>query len=207
MNGYINSHCLKSLDETCFGRRNICQNNGTCVLKSAHLYVDHPQSECQCADGYSGQWCEDDQCLELNCQNNGTCERLADGRAKCLCNEYWSGSQCEDDVNECEEEKGICLNNGTCLNYPGDYQCQCSENYLGKHCEEKHICLERSPCLNEGKCFVDEENYYCECSTNFTGMICELLTCESVPCEHNGTCLPDADQGFRCNCSGTGRID
>ena len=195
------------MDDTCFGRRNVCQNNGTCVLKSAHLYVDQPENECQCADGYSGKWCEDDLCLELNCQNNGTCQRLPHGRAKCLCNEYWTGDECDEDVNECDERTSLCLNNGTCLNTPGNYQCQCSENYLGKHCEEKHICLERSPCLNEGKCMVDEENYYCECLTNFTGMNCELFTCESLPCEHNGTCLPDGDQGFQCNCTGTGRND
>ena len=204
--GFINSHCLKSLNDTCFGRKSPCQNNGTCLLKSAHLYVDNPQSECQCLDGYSGRLCEDDSCLELNCQNNGTCQRLPNGRAKCLCNQYWSGNECQFDVNECDRDKSnICFNNGTCLNYPGGYKCLCQDNYLGKNCEDKHICLERSPCLNRGICKTDEENYYCECLANYTGLNCQLLTCESLPCQHNGTCMPDMDDGFRCNCTGTGK--
>ncbi len=172
-------------------------------MKSVHLYVENPQSECQCLDGYSGQWCEDDLCLELNCQNNSTCQRLSNGQAKCLCNDQWYGNECQYDVNECERA-GICLNNGTCFNYQGGYKCHCQENYLGKNCEEKHICLERSPCLNHGQCKSDDENYYCECLTNYTGLNCQLLTCESLPCQHNGTCIPDMDEGFRCNCTGTG---
>jgi hypothetical protein len=63
----------------------------------------------------------------------------------------------------------LCLNNGTCLNYPGGYACHCLENYLGMHCERKHICLEHKPCFNNGQCRPDGENYYCECSSNYTG--------------------------------------
>jgi hypothetical protein len=199
---------LKSLNDTCFGGKSPCQNNGTCSLKSVHLYVDNPQSECQCLDGYSGQWCEDDLCLELNCQNNSTCQRLSNGQAKCLCTEQWYGNECQYDVNECDQDKSnICLNNGTCLNYAGGYKCHCQENYLGKNCQEKHICLKQSPCLNHGQCKTDDENYYCECLTNYTGLNCQLLTCESLPCQHNGTCIPDMNEGFRCNCTGTGKHD
>jgi protocadherin Fat 4 len=141
------------------------------MLKSANLYVDNPKTECQCHDGYNGQWCENDLCLKLNCQHNGTCQRLSYGQAKCLCTEQWYGNECQLDVNECLINKtDLCLNNGTCWNYPGGYLCQCQENYLGKNCERKHICLEHSPCFNNGQCRADGENYYCECSSNFTGM-------------------------------------
>ena len=47
------------------------------------------------------QWCENDLCLKLNCQNNSTCQRLSNGQAKCLCNEQWYGNECQYDVNEC----------------------------------------------------------------------------------------------------------
>ncbi|CAF3534312.1 unnamed protein product [Adineta steineri] len=205
---YINSHCSLSINNTCFGRLNRCKNNGTCILKSAHLYVDNPKSECQCQNGYDGEWCENDLCLKLHCQNNSTCQRLSNGQAKCLCSQQWYGNECQYDINECEiNQTNICLNNGTCVNYPGDYECQCHENYLGKNCEKKHICLEQTPCLNHGQCKTDGEHYYCECLTNFTGLNCEFLTCESLPCQHNGTCMPDIDEGFLCNCTGTGYED
>ncbi|CAF3641598.1 unnamed protein product [Rotaria sordida] len=207
-NGYINSHCSKSINDTCFGQIHTCENNGTCILKSAHLYIDNPESECQCTNGYNGKWCENDLCLKLNCQNNSTCQRLSNGKAKCLCAEQWYGNECQHDINECEiNQTNICLNNGICINYSGGYMCQCQENYFGKHCEHKHICLDQSPCLNQGQCKTDGEHYYCECLTNFTGLHCELLTCESVPCQHNATCIPDMNQGFICNCVGTGYED
>ncbi|CAF5063207.1 unnamed protein product, partial [Rotaria sp. Silwood1] len=91
--------------------------------------------------------------------------------------------------------------------YPGSYKCQCQENYLGIHCERKHSCLEHAPCFNNGLCRPDGEHYYCECLSNFTGLHCEFPTCESVPCRNNGTCLPDSEQGFLCNCTGTGYQD
>ncbi|CAF3431133.1 unnamed protein product [Rotaria socialis] len=207
---YINSNCSKSIDATCFGQLHSCENNGTCILKSTHLYVDNPESECECLNGYDGLWCENDLCSQLHCQNDGTCQRLPNGKAKCLCSEQFDGNECEHDVNECElaNQTEICLNNGKCINYPGGYRCQCQEHYLGEHCEHKHICLDQSPCLNRGQCKVDGgEQYYCECLTNFTGVNCELLTCESTPCHHNGTCTHDTDHGFICNCTGTGYED
>ncbi|UJR36501.1 hypothetical protein I4U23_029222 [Adineta vaga] len=205
---YIDARCSKSINETCFGQLNPCENNGTCILKSAHLYVDNPETECQCQNGYNGKWCENDSCLKLNCQNNSTCERLSDGQAKCLCSLEWFGNECQYDVNECEiNQTNICLNNGTCVNLLGGYQCHCPKNYLGRNCQRKHICLEQSPCLNYGQCKTKGEDYYCKCSINYTGLNCELLTCESLPCQHNGTCISDVSEGFVCNCTGTGYDD
>jgi Notch 1 len=228
---YISANCSISLNATCLSPLNRCQHNGTCLLTSAHLYVDDPQTECQCPAGYSGSRCEIDLCLNLNCQHNGTCQRILAGPARCQCTEHWFGDMCEHDVNEClRNQTDRCLNNGTCWNYPGGYSCHCQENYLGEHCERKHICLEYSPCYNNGLCRADGEHYYCECSSNFTGKTnrkhvnvvylvvyvyvyifnflgshCQLLTCESVPCRHNGTCTPDSERGFQCNCTDTGR--
>jgi hypothetical protein len=119
----------------------------------------------------------------------------------------------------------LCFNNGTCSNEPGGYSCQCEDYYLGSHCERKHICLEHSPCLNHGQCRPEGEHFYCECSSNFTGksknhwkdynkifffflfegLHCEFSTCESIPCHNNGTCIPDSERGFLCNCTDTGK--
>ncbi|CAF2149828.1 unnamed protein product [Rotaria magnacalcarata] len=207
-NNYIGSHCSMSLDETCFGHLKPCQNNGKCIRKSLSLYVDNPETECQCQDGYSGQWCENDLCLKLSCQHDGTCQRLPNRVAKCLCTKQWHGDTCQYDIDECTMNKAnICLNNGTCRNYPGGYKCDCGENYLGTHCEQKHTCLEHTPCRNNGQCRTNGEQYYCNCSSHFIGTHCEFPTCESTPCKNNGTCKLDSDRGFLCNCTGTGFED
>ena len=167
---FISNNCLKLLNDTCFGSLHSCQNNGTCFLRSAHLYVENPNTECQCQLGFDGQWCEIDLCMKASCRNNGTCQRLFNGQTKCLCAEQWSGPECQYDVNECETNRSdTCLNDGRCVNYPGGYQCQCQENYFGQHCERKHVCLEQSPCLHRGECRANGEAYFCECLKDFTG--------------------------------------
>lgn len=106
----------------------------------------------------------------MNCQNDGTCQRLPKKPAKCLCKKQWYGPRCQFDVDECSMNRtNICLNNGTCSNYPGGYKCHCGPNYLGEHCEQKHICLEKAPCFNHGQCRPEGEHYYCECLSSFTG--------------------------------------
>ena len=159
-----------SLEETCFGQVKSCENTGTCVVETASLYVDNPQTACRCPNGYDGPRCENDLCLKLKCQNNGTCQRLPNGQAKCLCTEQWSGSECQDDIDECLNRTTIlCYNNGICSNERGGYSCRCLENYLGSRCEREHVCLRHSPCLNQGLCKPHGEEYYCECSSSFTG--------------------------------------
>ncbi|CAF1554092.1 unnamed protein product [Adineta ricciae] len=205
---YIGSNCSVSLDETCFGQVKSCENTGTCVVETASLYVDNPQTACRCPNGYDGPRCENDLCLKLKCQNNGTCQRLPNGQVKCLCTEQWSGSECQDDVDECLNRTTIlCYNNGICSNERGGYSCRCLENYLGSRCEREHVCLKHSPCLNQGLCKPHGEEYYCECSSSFTGDHCEYPTCESAPCLNNGTCISDSERGFRCNCTDTGFTD
>ena len=130
---YISSNCSISLEETCFGRVKSCRNNGTCLMKSTNLYVDNPQTECQCRDGYDGFLCELDLCSTLRCEHNGTCQRLPQGQAKCLCTEQWTGKECVDDVNEClSNASRRCLNNGTCVDQINDYSCQCLPLFTGK---------------------------------------------------------------------------
>ena len=104
-----------SIDETCFGLLYACQNKSTCILKSQNLCVNNPRSERRCSHGDNGRWCENDLCLNLNCQHNGTCQRLSYEQAKCICTKSWYGNG---------RLITIRLNDGTCFNYPGSYRCQ-----------------------------------------------------------------------------------
>lgn len=42
--------------------------------------------------------------------------------------------RCETDVDDCALQSP-CLNNGSCQNFNGTYNCSCSELFGGRHCE------------------------------------------------------------------------
>ena len=110
------------------------------TLKSHNGYVDNSITEYQCHYGYNGRWYENDLCLNLNCQHNGTYQRLPYEQTKCICTEQWHGNEYQYDVDKYSINKtDRYLNNGTCVNYPDGYGCQCRENYFGFHCKQKHI--------------------------------------------------------------------
>ncbi|CAF0912447.1 unnamed protein product [Didymodactylos carnosus] len=200
---YIGFNCSISKNETCLGRS--CENNGHCL--SNNVYSSNPTTRCQCEAGFNGTYCEEDLCSILSCQNNGTCVRT-ENNASCLCLKQWYGSRCTMDVDECEVYgEQLCLHNGSCHNYPGTYECQCQENFLGENCERLHDCLAHNPCQNSGSCKPINDKFLCLCPTNYTGSTCELVTCDGMPCEHNGTCMPDLEKGFLCNCTDTGYED
>ena len=44
-----------------------CLNGGTC-------HVEDSEPRCRCTDAFSGVVCETDKCLNVTCENSGTCE-------------------------------------------------------------------------------------------------------------------------------------
>ncbi|XP_045165919.2 wnt inhibitory factor 1-like isoform X2 [Mercenaria mercenaria] len=91
-----------------------CQNNGRC----------NQIGECECPQGYHGQYCEIDMC-NPKCENNGTCI----SPDMCLCLDGFYGKRCE--KGYCVEP---CQHGGLCI---GTNKCNCKSGFSGKHCENK----------------------------------------------------------------------
>ncbi|XP_034117691.1 protein crumbs isoform X5 [Drosophila albomicans] len=152
---------------------------------------------------------QDNYCLNDPCMGHGTCTSNADGY-ECRCTARYSGKNCQKD-NGSPCAKNPCNNGGTCReNARGEYQCICDVNHSGDHCETEvnvHPLCQASPCLNNGACVVlaGSSSPICECKKGYTGVRCEIDMdeCASQPCQNNGSCI-DRNNGFSCDCSGTG---
>jgi hypothetical protein len=100
-----------------------------------------------------------------------------------------------------------CQNGGQCIDTYHGYTCECSNNYIGKTCEQhkdnvdacfKNTCSENSTC----KLTADGAGYTCDCHVDYAGDKCQILTnpCRITDC-FNGECsLNDANQAV-CTCN------
>lgn len=106
-----------------------------------------------------------------NCEENEVCVKFNETYHMCNCiNDF---NRTEDGicvrVNHCEvnqEPKGNafirCLNGGTCIDDVDDYNCNCVEGFVGKHCEIDKSLISScspSPCLNRAECLQDSGLY------------------------------------------------
>lgn len=89
-----------------------CLNRGEC---------DYFNGVCKCFDDYSGNYCQNKNCIN-NCNNNGYCNE----NGTCTCKNKFIGNDCSKLV--CEKE---CLNGGFCIND----KCTCLFGYKGDSCE------------------------------------------------------------------------
>lgn len=126
-----------------------CQNNGRC----------NQIGECECPQGYHGQFCEVDLCSP-KCENNGTCI----SHDLCLCLDGFFGKRCEKAL--CNKP---CQNGGRCVpsDAPRAGVCWCTSGYFGEACEFSH-CVK--PCEHGGLCIGHNK---CSCKTGYSGNQCE----------------------------------
>lgn len=126
-----------------------CENNGRC----------NQIGECECSQGFHGQYCEKDMC-NPKCENNGTCV----SPDMCLCLDGFSGKRCEKAL--CNKP---CQNGGRCV--PSEAQkfgvCWCTSGFYGEACEFSW-CVE--PCQHGGLCVGTNK---CNCKSGFSGKYCE----------------------------------
>ncbi|XP_034547557.1 methyl-CpG-binding domain protein 6-like [Notolabrus celidotus] len=150
-------------DCECNGHSNRCSyidfiNVVTCVSCKHNTRGQNCQF---CRLGYyrnSSVAIEDEQvCIECDCDADGStsphcaesglcqCKPGATGRRcdSCMSGYNWrvDGANCE--VNVCDDERLICRNGGTCLDFQ---QCLCPDNFTGPFCE-KRVCLKKGGCL------------------------------------------------------------
>ena len=105
---------------------------------------------------------------------------------------------------------------GACIEDFNDFECQCSEFYTQKTCNETIDvnCTFSNDLCNNGTCsnnpssttkeFSDNgfDKFECNCNEGFNGTRCNIVTdeCEPNPCLNNGTC-EDKHLGYYCHCT------
>jgi len=181
---------------------NLCENGGVC--NSQINQYGSSEYTCDCPTGYNGTNCEQDinECDPDPCQNNATCTEGI-GEYTCDCLPGYTGTDCEEDINKCDPDP--CQNNATCTEDIGEYTCDCLPGYTGTNCEQG-LC-DPNPCLYNSVCTQVNGTHICECPPGHAGPHCELnvaIGCDSVPCQHGGTCSNGGGADYTCNCSITG---
>lgn len=134
-----------------------CQNGGIC---------DESQ-QCQCSEGYMGQYCDAALCYP-QCLNGGSC--TTPGR--CSCPPGFQGRHCEGGI--CQNK---CKNGGKCIQKD---RCKCRRGYFGNSCQYSQCFV---ACINGGKCRGVNK---CRCPAGFAGDHCEVV----LPREEAATRAP-----------------
>ncbi|KAK2174331.1 hypothetical protein NP493_808g01000 [Ridgeia piscesae] len=149
--GFVGADCSLSV---CHASVSPCHNGGTC-------YVHNGSPTCLCPPAFTGDQCTRDKCLEISCENHGTCEK-----GYCVCRAGFLGHFC--DVNVCETMQ--CLNGATCQ----DGVCRCVQGYTGRICQTQvNVCVS-DPCQHKGTCRSHSDGgYHCRCLPAFEGAHCE----------------------------------
>ena len=100
--------------------------------------------------------------------------------------------------------------NAECVNYPGNYTCQCREGYIGdpySGCVDVDECAKSNICGPNAICTNVDGGYQCDCPQGFQGDARSTIGCQDVnecsqarsPCGRNAQCGNEVGT-FRCTC-------
>ena len=159
---------------------NVCDTNAECLNFEGYY-------ECACRNGFfgTGTLCLEGQCNDAICPTNKKC--VSSTKMDCTCNsglEANSRGVCSD-VDECSRDNE-CHNNAECTNTFGNYECRCSQGFVGngRNCQcpvgfvlsGEKTCIDVDECEDSATCHVNAEctnsigSYKCEqCQTDFWG--------------------------------------
>ncbi|XP_030847914.1 fibropellin-1 isoform X4 [Strongylocentrotus purpuratus] len=163
-----------------------CLNGGTCGSDG-----------CECPSGFSGYYCEEEDCPDGPCLNYGYCRPNGN---RCRCVDDFYGPYCEY-RDLCPDTP--CENGGMCIvSTLGEYQCHCADGYSGERCETE-VCPDQF-CQNNGTCVHVNGDNYCNCLVGWEGTNCEMAistACENLtPCLNGGTCYNVGSNEYTCVC-------
>lgn len=99
------------------------------------------------------------------------------------------------------------MNNGTCIDSIGHYECKCAPGFKGDFCHESIDMCDGSPCLNGARCVNNRTYYSCECEPGWDGKNCEhnINECQLNPCQNNSPCQ-DLINDYKCDCGQSGFV-
>ncbi|XP_071124867.1 protein jagged-1a-like [Mytilus edulis] len=138
-----------------------------------------------CDDNYYGAGCE----VFCRSRNDSFGHYVCDQDGTKLCLPGWDGEFCQTAMcwDRCNMSHGFCYE---------PFQCSCFIGWEGESCDQ---CIRNPGCIN-GYC---HEPWQCICNGDWTGKDCniDINYCNKYdPCEHSGTCLPDNQKNFTCEC-------
>lgn len=81
---------------------------------------------------------------------------------------------CELDTDECVVDRNPCVV-GTCVNFPGSYNCSCPAGFEGRHCEMNIDDCILSSCQNGGTCNDGANHFTCTCPARYLGATCTIF--------------------------------
>ena len=115
-------------------KRNPCIDQ-PCVNSTCGVNVTTGDMFCNCTENFTGEFCQLDtqQCISLNCTNDGVCAKQRDEYA-CACPPTHAGVACEH-LNHCYGV--VCENDGACEISLDNYTCVCTAHFTGLNCETK----------------------------------------------------------------------
>ena len=189
----------------CFSRATPCKPN-PCANGAKCRNSGHSAGfVCDCAQGWTGAYCEESACHATVCENGGIAMPQVppyyDSSCRCECPEGYTGTHCEQSVlcnssNPCKH--------GLCSSPDGrSVMCTCDDGYIGKECDKEINPCKTDSCFNGGSCYKDTNNEAtCHCKPGWTGPRCEEDENECLgeinPCRH-GQCI-NRENGFECRC-------
>ncbi|XP_068448679.1 adhesion G protein-coupled receptor E5 isoform X2 [Clinocottus analis] len=136
-------------------------------------------------------------------------------------NGFNEGSNCID-VNECEEEQGLCGKNTQCFNTNGSFYCQCLSGFienrgrvnftLDGHCLDINECTDLvNICGYAANCSNQIGSFQCSCHSGYTSNTSSPINCKDIDeckeadnnkedlCGVKGTCK-NSDGSYWCVC-------
>ncbi|XP_035673831.1 uncharacterized protein LOC118414131 isoform X4 [Branchiostoma floridae] len=167
-----------------------CDVEATCTDNPAPAL----DATCTCNTGYtgdgllSGSGCNDiDACLDNPCHVQATCtDNPAPAlNATCTCNTGYAGDGLADgsgctDINKCDPNP--CQNGGICTVRGNSYNCRCSREYAGRHCEKELENCGRNKCHLDGYCNNALARCVCHEGYRGSGTFCSKVVTHHFAC-------------------------
>ncbi|XP_065942257.1 uncharacterized protein [Magallana gigas] len=196
-----------------------CQDVNECDLQPPkclqECYNTNGSFQCDCRPGFklnedkiSCSECEEPYFGE-DCSQICTCGQgmeRCDPVTGCFCKRGWTGTNCTVDINECENDQGICGNEKVCQNLEGSYMCNCKEGFQknGDSCDDIDECsdITLNTCSVDTNCQNLYGNYTCNCKPGFQKYDsgCEDIDeCQRGIADCQQICI-NTIGGFNCGC-------
>lgn len=204
------NECENNSTNACDKSNSVCNNtDGGYICSCKAGYKHETGSQTKCEECFPGTW-------GVDCNNTCNCKVGSECKVDTGCVEcelgYGPIPFCNKDIDECEEIKGRCGDNGSCNNLKGTFKCLCNKGYMwpgsNATCTDIDECQDSklNQCQFKELCENTNGTYKCNCPEgsrlNNDNISCsDINECASNPCRNGGDCQNNINS-FACECKG-----